>query len=216
MKHIDEVDRPREKLLKRGPRSLAPHELVAIVLGSGTRGMDVMKLARKIAEVMERHGEKIEQQHFLEIKGIGEAKACQLLAAMELGRRQYHIQGTTIRSHQDVIGLIEEFRHKKQEHFLSLTLDGSGCLIQRRIITIGTLNASLVHPREVFSDALTDRAASIIVAHNHPSGSVEPSQEDHNVTRRLRQSGELLGIPLLDHIIISPKGELSFKERNLL
>ena len=130
---------------------------------------------------------------------------------MNKGRKEHHI-----RSFRDVIPLIEEYRHVKQEHFLSLTLDGSGCLIQRRIITIGTLNASLVHPREVFAPAIEERAASIIVAHNHPSGSVEPSQEDHNVTRRLRQSGELLGIPLLDHIIISSAGEVSFKEERLL
>ena len=130
---------------------------------------------------------------------------------MNKGRKEH-----LIRSFRDVIPLIEEYRHAKQEHFLSLTLDGSGYLIQRRIVTIGTLNSSLVHPREGFAPAIEERAASIIVAHNHPSGSVQPSQEDHNVTRRLRQSGELLGIPLLDHIIISSAGEVSFKEERLL
>ncbi|ADU66483.1 DNA repair protein RadC [Desulfurispirillum indicum] len=216
MKDLESVDRPREKLLARGARSLDTHELVAILLGSGTREMDVMKLSRLVARAMEKNGMTVSQDDFLAINGIGQAKACQLLAAIEMGRRLYSATGATVRSYRDVIHLLEEFRHKKQEYFLSITLDGAGCVLQRRIVTIGTLNASLVHPREVFSDALTDRAASIIVAHNHPSGSVEPSQEDHNITRRLRQSGELLGIPLLDHIIISPKGEVSFKECNYL
>lgn len=209
---MESQDKPREKLESRGAESLSTAELVAVILGSGTRGCDIMSIGKRVEALMLQHRQTLSLIDLQGVAGIGTAKACQLMAALEMGRRLYAARGARIASYRDVVPLLEEYRHKKQEYFVVLTLDGAGCLIERRVITIGTLNASLVHPREVFADALCDRAASIIAAHNHPSGSLEPSPEDKAITERLRQGGELLGIQFLDHIIISPQGEVSLKE----
>lgn len=211
---MEECDRPREKLASRGARALGTHELVAILLGSGNRGHSVLDLARAIERILRSRGGEIAFEDLQNISGIGPARSAQILAAVELGRRVHGIRGTSIRSSTDVLALLEEYRHHRQEHFLSFSLDGAGCLIARRVISIGTLNASLVHPREVFGHALEDRAASLIVAHNHPSGTLEPSRDDIAVTHRLQRAGSLLGIDLLDHLIVTPAGSLSLREHS--
>ena len=160
--------------------------------------------------------ENLNLEKLLSIHGLGLAKASQILSSIELSRRYLIKQNKKITSAKDVYEELKEYHNKKQEYFLALYLDGANHLIQTKIITIGILNQSLVHPREVFSYAIEKRCASIIVAHNHPSGILEASNEDINVTKRLKESGKILGIELLDHLIITNDGFVSLKEEGVL
>lgn len=197
-------DRPREKMAKYGPERLSDHELIMAVVGSGSGAADVSKIARDIKKLIAQKGSELTFDDLLEIKGMGLAKTTKFMAAFELWRRQFEVsERPIIDSPEKAVEQLADIRDKLQEYFVCLTLDGANRLIAKRIITIGTLTASLVHPREVFADAIADRAASIIVAHNHPSGNLEISQADRDVTERLRNSGELLGIRLVDHIIVT-------------
>ena len=196
-------DRPREKMLARGERALTNAELLQVVIGSGIRGADVTQIADRILNLLESQNGRVAIEQLQAIRGVSTATATKLLASLELTGRFNHT-GVRVETEDDVLPLLADIRHKKQEHFVVITLDGAQRLIEKRLITIGTLNSSLVHPREVFADAITDRAAAIVVAHNHPGGSLHPSGPDLVVTRRLRAAGELLGIKLLDHIIVTP------------
>ncbi|RLA69549.1 MAG: hypothetical protein DRG24_08260 [Epsilonproteobacteria bacterium] len=209
-------DKPREKLMRKGPNALKDFELMAILLGSGTKGKDVLKLSKEIIALFERDFESIDLKILSGVHGIGEAKASQILAAVELSKRYLIKQNKKITSAESVYELLHEYTAKKQEYFLVLTLNGASHLIEKRIISIGTLNQSLVHPREVFADAISDRAAGIIIAHNHPSGQLEASHEDKMVTKRLKEVGKLMGIELLDHVILTRDGFLSLREEGLL
>ena len=151
------------------------------------------------------------------IKGIGPSKASQILACYEIGRRMYKSDTIArVTKPEDILPLMTEIRQKRQEHFVCLTLNGAGEVLGNRIITVGLLNHSLVHPREVFAEAITDRAASIICVHNHPSGSLEPSSQDIAITNQLREAGSLIGIQLIDHIIVTKNGHTSMREKGLL
>ena len=195
--------RPREKLQARGADALSDYGLLMAMIGSGTAQADVTKIARDLLKLL-RQERILAKEKVSSIAGIGEAKAVQLVASFELaGRYLLDPERPVIDSPEKAVEQLADIRDKKQEYFVCLTLDGANRLIAKRIITIGTLTASLVHPREVFADAITDRAASIIVAHNHPSGSLEPSQADREVTSRLREAGDLLGIQLVDHLIVT-------------
>jgi len=219
MKTITELykeDRPREKLLKKGASALKGYELLAILLGSGTQGKDVIKLSKEIIKILDDDFETLTLNRLLQVHGLGQAKAMQILSAIELSRRYLIKQNTKITSAEDVYHELLEYASKKQEYFLCITLDGASHIIQKRIISIGTLNQSLVHPREVFADAVSDRAAGIIIAHNHPSGQLEPSLEDKRVTKRLKEVGTIMGIELLDHVILSKEGYVSFREEGLV
>lgn len=219
MKTINELyrhDKPREKLLAKGAGALKNYELMAVLIGSGTQGKDVIRLAREIVTLIDGGFETLELNRLLEVHGLGKAKAMQILAAIELSRRYLIKQNVKITSAEEVYRELQTYAHKKQEYFLALTLDGASHLIEKRVISIGTLNQSLVHPREVFADAVTDRAAGIIIAHNHPSGQLEPSMEDKRVTRRLKEVGEIMGIELLDHVILTKEGFLSLREEGLV
>jgi len=219
MKTINELykqDRPREKLLAKGAASLKNYELLAILLGSGTQGKDVIRLSKEIIGLLDEGFETLSLERLLSIHGLGKAKATQILSAIELSRRYLIQQNIKISSAEDVYRELQEYAHKKQEYFLCITLDGASHIIERRIISIGTLNQSLVHPREVFADAIADRAAGIIIAHNHPSGQLTPSLEDRRVTKRLKEVGTIMGIELLDHLILSREGYLSFREEGLV
>ncbi len=219
MKTIDELDnfdKPREKLVKKGVASLKDYELLAIVLGSGTKDKDVLKLSREIIKLFEDDFENLSLEKLTAIHGLGQAKSAQILSAIELSKRHLIKQNKKITNAQDIYHELQEYKAKKQEYFIVITLDGANHIIEKRVVFIGTLNHSLVHPREVFADALTDRAASIILAHNHPSGSLEPSTQDILITKRLNESAKLLGIDILDHIIISKNGYFSMKEEELL
>jgi len=219
MKTITELykqDRPREKLLTKGTSALKSYELLAILLGSGTQGKDVIKLSKEIIKILDDDFETLSLKQLLAVHGLGQAKAMQILSAIELSRRYLIKQNIKITSADDVYRELQEYSRKKQEYFLCITLDGASHIIQKRIISIGTLNQSLVHPREVFSDAIADRAAGIIIAHNHPSGQLTPSIEDKCVTKRLKEVGIIMGIELLDHVILSREGYFSFRDEGLI
>ena len=199
--------RPREKLQARGAAALSDYELLMAMIGSGNAQADVTKIAREVRKILSEKGSDLAYEDLLKIKGLGAAKAAQLMAGFELWRRQFEVnERPIIDSAEKAVELLGDIRSKKQEYFVCLTLDGANRLIAKRVISIGTLTASLVHPREVFAEAITDRAASIIVAHNHPSGNLEPSLADKEVTERLRRAGEILGIEVLDHLFLGGEG----------
>jgi len=198
-------DLPREKLNKKGAAALTDLELLQAVIGSGGKDNDFRQIARNLENKIKEVGaDRLTIDDIKGIKGIGEAKATVVFAALEFWRRKHTKQtAPLIDSAMSAAQQVSFIRNKKQEHFVMLTLDGARRLIKCRTITIGTLMSSLVHPREVFSPAIEDRAASIIIAHNHPSGMLDISEQDKAVTKRIRLAGELLGIQLDDHIIVA-------------
>ncbi|RLB36943.1 MAG: hypothetical protein DRH12_15040 [Deltaproteobacteria bacterium] len=219
MKHIKDIpdfDRPREKLAARGPEALSDTELLAILLGSGVKGKDVFQVAHAILRKLDRDREKVNVETLVSIEGVGLAKACQIVASFEFARRRLLRRSVVIQKAQDVLPLVSYIANKKQEYFVCISLNGANEVIGNRVVTVGLLNTNQVHPREVFADAISDRAASIILVHNHPSGVLKPSPDDLATTRQLVDAGRILGIPVLDHIIVTRKGYLSFKESGLM
>jgi DNA repair protein RadC len=216
MSQIKSSDRPREKLQAKGPAALSDFELLQALIGSGNKQADVSKIAGNTLELFKQHGAGITYQQLQQVTGMGPARITEILAALELSKR-YLIDNDQpiIDSPERAVEQLADIRDKKQEYFVVLTLDGANRLITKRIITIGTLTSSLVHPREVFADAITDRAASIIVAHNHPSGSLVASKADIDVTDRLSQAGKLLGIKLVDHIVITKNNYVSLSGHSI-
>lgn len=213
---LDTIDKPREKLRKKGASSLKNYELLAVLLGTGIQGKDVIKLSKEILKLFETDFESLDLNKLLAVHGLGLGKASQILSSIELSKRFLIKQNKQIISANDVYLEVKEFQNKKQEYFIALYLDGANHLIKTQVITIGTLTQSLVHPREVFAPAIELRSAHIIIAHNHPSGILEASYDDIVVTDRLKNSGDLLGISLLDHVIFSINGYMSLKDENLL
>lgn len=214
-KRIDQIpkhDRPREKLAAKGASVLNDQELLAVLLGKGTSRIDVMTLAGNLVRVIDEKGLSLRTEDLTAFEGVGEAKATLVLAAIEFARRRIKPEGLKISTPADVLPLIRHFADRKQEHFLSVTINGANEVLNVRVVSIGLIDRSPVHPREVFADALTDRASGIIVAHNHPAGSLEPSPADIDATKQIKQAGEILGIGLLDHIIFNRKGYYSFLE----
>jgi DNA repair protein RadC len=214
-------ERPREKLLVRGPGALSDAELIAVVLRTGTPESTVLDIARQL--LVEHSGlgglATRNPQELMRLPGMGSAKSLALLAAFEIGRRlQTAREGRVIiRSPEDVGRLmIPRLRDEPREMFFVLVLDSQNGVVKQAEITSGTLNASLVHPREVFKTAIDHRAASIIVVHNHPSGNREPSTEDIQVTRQLAETGRILDIPLNDHVIVAGNTYTSMAERGLV
>jgi len=187
---LQNFDKPREKLIKKGAGALKDYELVAILLGNGIKGRDVLSLSKEIVKLLKEDFEGLGLEKLLQIHGLGRAKTTQIISAIELSKRYLIKQNKQITSAKDVYDELRENGDKKQEYFLALFLDGANHLISKNVITIGTLNQSLVHPREVFSLAIEYRSASVIVAHNHPSGLLNPSEEVIQVTRRLRERVE--------------------------
>jgi len=214
---LPKAERPRELLFEHGPEYLSDIQLIAIMLGSGSRGNNVMKLSRAVLDLYQQHPvELIEPGKFTEIEGLGNAKAAQLSAAIEFSRRRMAPAVKKISSPSDAVPLLYHYAAAKKEHFLSVSLNGAHEVISLRVVSIGTLNRTIVHPREVFAEPLSEHSAGLICAHNHPSGNTEPSREDIELTERLRDAGKLLGINLLDHLIISETGYFSFLEHGLL
>ena len=216
IKDIPETDKPREKLLRRGPGALSDVELLAVILGRGTADCDVMAQAEKVLAVLFEAKKKASLDDLRKVKGMGPAKAMLISAALEFARRRIRPEGFRISFPADVVPLLRHYADRKQEHFLCVSINGANEVIATRVVTVGLVNRTQVHPREVFADAITDRAAAVIVAHNHPSGGVEPSKEDIELTRKLREAGETLGIKVLDHIIFNTNERCSFKEKDLL
>lgn len=210
IQNLDKNDRPREKLQAKGAAALSDFELLQALIGSGNGQADVSRIAKEALKLLRKHGADLTYEQLQQVTGMGSAKITELLAAIELAKR-YLIDSEQpiIDSPKKAAEQLADIRDKKQEHFVVLTLDGANRLIAKRVITIGTLTASLVHPREVFADAITDRAASIIVAHNHPSGTLEASEADQEVTKRLQETGKLLGITVMDHVILAKSGYIS-------
>jgi DNA repair protein RadC len=216
MKEVLPQDRPREKIAKKGVAALSDTELMEAILGRGTKGKDVRVLAKEITGLLQER-EAIRYEDILTIGGIGPSKASQIMACFEMGRRYYApAPEGRVTKPDDILPLVTHLRDKRQEHFCCITLNGAGEVLGNRVITVGLLNHSLVHPREVFADAITDRAASIICVHNHPSGSLEPSSQDIAITAQLREAGALVGIQLIDHVIVTKSGHLSMRERGLV
>ncbi len=210
------MDRPREKLRRRGGQALSDEELLALLLGSGARGRGVLELA---GEILARFGgdlRDVNLERLETIPGVGSATACRVVAAAELSRRYNSRERPVIREPADVVPYVQEIVNKKQEHFLCLSLSGAGEVLACRVVTVGLLDAALVHPREVFADAVADRAASVIIAHNHPSGVCEPSAEDLTLTRQLAAAGRTLGIPVVDHVIVTRGRISSMREQGLV
>ena len=218
IKDIPKIERPREKLEKYGPEKLSNSELLAILLRTGGKGINVVELSNKILKKFSKEG--LNKATFKELKntfGLGAAKACEIVACFELSRRLLkNKKSVLLLSPKDVWKELKDIRSNRKEHFVIFFLDARNQEIKREIISIGSLNANLVHPREVFEPAVKHIAAQIIVAHNHPSGNSEPSEDDLEITKRLVKSGEILGIEVLDHIIVTKNDFFSFKENKLI
>ncbi len=219
MKKITDIplhERPRERLVRSGASSLSDLELLAVILGSGNKARSVFALAKDTLFALDEANGSLSVEDLRRIAGIGTAKACLVSAALEFARRRIKPEGTKIRSPADVLPLVQHLADRLQEHFVCISLNGAHEVIATRVVTVGLVNASHIHPREIFSDPLKDRACSIIVAHNHPSGELKPSQEDLAATRMIAEAGKTIGISLLDHIIFGKRGYLSLKDAGYL
>jgi DNA repair protein RadC len=218
-----EIDRPRERLWALGPAALTTAELLAIVLGTGGGGRDVLRLAAGLLQLSEGSLRRLTQRpaaELLRTRGIGPTKAARLIAAFELGARTAREERPPvqrIREPEDVLRLFgTRLRDLQVEEFHLLALDSQSQVLREVLITRGLLNSSLVHPREVFRAAIAEAAAGIIVVHNHPSGDPTPSAEDRGVTKQLMSAGQLLDVPLYDHVIIGGDRFVSFAAAGLL
>lgn len=218
VKELPPGERPRERLIEKGADALAANELLAVLLGSGTKGNSVMQLSQEI--LSEFGGLKAVSEATLEelqkIKGLGQAKAIQLKAALTLGKRAY---GNRYRSRYKIQTpshaynyVKDDFLGEKREHLVVILLDIKGYVIKKHVVSIGILSNTLIHPREVFYPAIRHQSASLVLVHNHPSGDPTPSKEDLSVTESLIEAGKLMGIPIQDHIIIGDKGFVSLRE----
>lgn len=222
MRDVPSEDRPRERMMQFGAEALSHTELLAILLRTGTRSESAVHLAGRILQSCGSLAGLVDMslEELTAIRGIGPAKAVQLRAGIELGRRlsrEGRETRLTVRRPQDAADyLMEELRYLKKEHFICLFLNTKNQLIAQETLSVGTLNASLVHPREVFRAAIKCSSASLICVHNHPSGDPTPSPEDVTLTRRLVEAGELVGIDVLDHIVIGEQQFISLKEQGLM
>lgn len=220
LKSLPKHEMPREKLIEKGSENLKDKELLAILLRTGREGKNVIEVAE---EILRKYPMKkllnLDFQSLSKIKGIGNGKATTLLAAFELTKRALEVEDNnlpTINSAKDVVAQLQELRIAKKEHFVVLYLNARNQLAHKETISVGILNASLIHPREVFEPAIKNLAAQIIIAHNHPSGDLESSADDMEITKRLIESGKILGIEIIDHVIIAQNSFLSFKDKNLI
>ncbi len=206
----------REKALQHGLLYPFDEELVMLILGSGSKAVSVDVLAEKIVGVLNDSDSSEIVRNLLKLRGVGQSKALAIAAALELGRRRSNHLRAPIHKPEDIVPFIQNYAVNDKEHFLLVTLNGGHEIIQIHVITVGTLNRTLIHPREIFSVAMKENAAAIIVSHNHPSGNCNPSQEDIVVTRNLLAVAEIMGIELLDHVIVSRESYFSFVENKIL
>jgi len=216
IKDIPKVDRPRERFLKKGSDALSKSDLLAILLGSGIKGKNVQKLSQQIVQKFGKNFLNISVTDLQEISGIGEAKALQIVSAISLVKRYYEDAKsgeTTIKNSKDVLSLIYDIRDKKKEHLVCLYLNARNSLLKKEIISVGLLDKTLLHPREIFYPAVELNTASIILVHNHPSGDSSPSSKDIQVVEKIAQAGEIMGIPVIDFIIVSENTHYSFFEK---
>ena len=208
-------ERPRERLKRFGPESLSDEELLSIILVSGVRGKNVTLLARELLEKLDNEKDIPSVQELCLPVGMGESRACIVAAMLEIGRRKW-ASGQRIRHPSDIYALIRHHADRRQERFLCLSLNGAHEVLAIRIVTIGLVNRTIVHPREVFADPIIDRASAVAVAHNHPSGNLQPSEEDSEITYRLKTTADILGLNFLDHLIFSENFYFSFRQEGLI
>lgn len=221
LKELPGIERPREKLIKHGPDVLKNSELLAIILNTGCRGLNVLELSRMIIKDYGNKAIALEKNvgRLMEALNLPQVKACQVVATFELGRRFFlEDKGRipTIKGPEDVFKHLSEMKKLQKEHFRGLYLNTRNRLIHDEIISMGTLNLSLIQPREVFRPAIEYSAAALILAHNHPSGDPEPSEDDIKVTRQIAEAGKLMEIDVLDHVIIGEERFVSLKERGVI
>jgi DNA repair protein RadC len=220
IKDIPKIERPRERLIQKGVQNLKDKELLAILLRIGREGKSATDLAKEILKKYPgRKLLKMSYEDLVKIEGISDGKACTILAAGELVKRSLKIKEETlpvIKSSEDVIAQAIYMRDKKREHLMAIYLNARNEMIYKKPMFIGTLNANLVHPREIFAMALEKNAASVILVHNHPSGNAEPSQDDLDITKRIQEAGKIMGIDVLDHIIITKSKVFSFKGNKII
>lgn len=206
IRDMPRIEKPREKLEKYGPDKLSNEELLAIILRTGKVGKNVIQLAREVLAKIENPSEA-KFEDLKKIKGIGTAKACEIISVFELGKRLLqNKKQRIIKDPQDIWNAMQDIAQLKKEHFVVFFLDPRSQEVKREIISIGTLDMSLVHPREVFEPAVRYLASHIIISHNHPSGELEPSIADLEVTKKLSAAGKIMGIEVLDHVIVSKNG----------
>ena len=212
---LEKEDRPRERLIRLGPESLPDEALLSIILVSGVKGKNVTLLARELLERLDRENNIPPVMELCRLTGMGVSKACTIAAMLEFGRRKWS-GGQRIRHPADIYNIIRHNADRRQERFLCLSLNGAHEVLATRIVTIGLVNRTIVHPREVFADPILDRASAIVVAHNHPSGNVQPSHEDKEITARLKNAADIIGINFLDHLIFSETVFFSFRQHGLI
>ncbi len=217
LKELPETERPREKMAENGASCMSNLELLCILLGSGSKQNPVQDVAKEVMDYISAHNlSDLQVSELVKIKGVGSAKAVTILSALELGKRISGSSKSQFRSPFDIWNEIRHFDDKRQEHFICILLNGAFEIISYEIITTGLVNKTLVHPREVFAPAIEKRATAIIVAHNHPSGNLQPSSDDIESTHRIKKAGDLLGIELVDHIIFSREDYHSLAESGQL
>lgn len=210
MADIDKDLRPREKLQNRGADSLSDYELIMAIVGSGNGQASVTDISRQILNLLKSNDNKLSYNDLINVPGMGAAKATQFMASYELWRRRFEKSDRPmITDLKTAAKQFDEIKHKRQEYVMVLSIDGAGRLINKRVVSIGTVNASMIHPREVYADVIADRASAVVIGHNHPGGTMEPSDEDVSVTKRLKQAAELLGISFWDHLIVTQDDYLS-------
>ncbi|MDR0463945.1 MAG: DNA repair protein RadC [Treponema sp.] len=203
---------PRNKLLARGSSALSDMELLAVIFNTGTRKKNIKCLAGDLLKFLDRNNDIPTIKDILELPSIGKAKACSIAAMLEFGKRRYGAFSEQIKQPSDIFTLVRHYADRKQERFISLSLNGAHEVLAVRNVTIGLVNKTIVHPREVFADIIQDRAAAFCVAHNHPSGQLESSKEDDEITERLQSAARILGLHFVDHIIFSQSDWWSFRE----
>ncbi len=216
IKDIPKVDRPREKFLKKGPEALSKSDLLAILLGSGIKGKNVQKLSQQIIKKFGKNFLSITIDDLQKVSGIGQAKALQIASAISLVKRFYDDEQTNevvIKNSQDVASLTYDLRNKKKEHLVCLYLNARNVLLKIETVSVGLVDKTLLHPREIFYPATELNAASVILVHNHPSGDSSPSEKDIEIVENITQAGGIMGIPVLDFVIVSEKGNYSFSEK---
>lgn len=213
IKDIPKIDRPRERFLQKGPDALSKSDLLAILLGSGIKGKNVQKLAQQIIKKFGKNFLNITVKDLQDISGIGQAKALQIVSAISLVKR-FHEEGAAtdiiIKNSKDVLSVVYDLQDKKKEYLVCLYLNARNALIKKEIISVGLLDKSLVHPREIFHPAIELNSASIILVHNHPTGDPNPSEKDRIVVERIAQAGEIMGISVTDFLITAKNGSYSF------
>lgn len=209
-------ERPRERMSLLGSDSLSDHELLSIIIGSGNRNTPVEEISHQVLKLLDGAGETVGYQDLLKVKGLGKAKAALIASVLEFGRRYFQTAKKRITYPADVYPLLRHYADRPQEHFICIILNGAHEVIRTEIVSVGLVNRTIVHPREVYSGPIKDRATAVIAAHNHPSGNLSPSSEDISITKRLKEAGSILGIEMLDHIIFSEQGYFSFLEEGKL